>query len=182
MLSYEIQYKPTFSRIYSLPQPDSLSGSPSYRFSRPDELELRLDDDREREALLRLLLASSAASNNRAGNSNNGLNDEISSLLNLEDEVGQDNDLDGEGGDEDAINLGSFQRPVASPYWSPSVGRTNEINLMSSLLAAEPPRTSGSSHGLYGLEERTALPLDIGIARRALAYRDEGDNGNVAYG
>ncbi|CAL8108418.1 unnamed protein product [Orchesella dallaii] len=150
-------------RSYPMPsisQQESLSSGPSFRFTRPDELELRLDDERDREAFLKLM--SIITSNN-----NNRLINELSPLLvKSEDDDSQDegND-DGGNPDEDAIDLGAFQRPVANPYWTPSGGRPSEsINLMSSLLAAESPRaSSSSSRGMYGVGERTALPYEIDL-------------------
>lgn len=83
------------------------------------------------------------------------------------EEDGDDATGVGLGGD-DSIDLGTFQRPVANPYWT--LGRPSEpINLMSSLLAADPPRPG--PHGLYGIGER---PLEIGIPRAAL---QDGDGG-----
>lgn len=134
------------------------SNGPSYRFTNPEELELRLDDERDREALLRLM---SLVANPEADDYNH-------------------DDTEGDGGDDDSFDLGTFQRPVASPYWNPS-GRPSleQINLMSSLLAAEPPRSNAGPHHLYG-GERPVLPLDIGLSRRTLpplSRDDDEDDG-----
>lgn len=146
---------------------------------RPEEIELRLDDEKDRDAFLRLMsVLLSTGNGNRIGDA--PTNDDLPPLfLNPESMDAQNEDLDGIGSYEDAIDLGAFERPVASPYYTPSLGRPNEpINVMASMMAADTPRFQGGHRAHYGLREGLpSLPLDTGIVRRALSLRDEDENG-----
>lgn len=143
---------------------------------RPDEIELRLDDEKDRDAFLRLMSVL-LSTNNRIGDT--PTNDDLPPFLNPENLDAQTEDVDGIGSYEDTIDLGAFERPVASPYYTPSLGRPNEpINVMASIMAADTPRFQGGHRAHYGLREGLpSLPLDTGIVRRALSLRDDDENG-----